>query len=172
MLCLSTGVQLNCPLWGSIQQQTEKEAGTHSQTLDGGQWQLWRSWGKDWRPRSRWEPHRKTNRVSWPGSPGALRDRATYPWVYSGWTKPPGTNAAQSPWLPCLVTAWEKLNPADLMCRVGGYKGDPTLSEEMCRGWEEELCEGWSVWGRGGDDCIWDVNKQINCYKFKIMFMR
>ncbi|EDL18955.1 mCG145970, partial [Mus musculus] len=37
----------NCPLKGSIQQLTETDAQTHSQTLGRALGVLWKSWGKD-----------------------------------------------------------------------------------------------------------------------------
>ena len=47
LLCLQTGAQHNCPLRGSIQQLTEIEADTHTQTLDEVPGLSWKSWRKN-----------------------------------------------------------------------------------------------------------------------------
>jgi hypothetical protein len=45
---MQTGAWLKGPLRVSIQQLTEADAETHSQTLGRVHGVLWKSWGKDW----------------------------------------------------------------------------------------------------------------------------
>ena len=42
LLCLCTRAKHNCPMRGPTQQQTETDADTHSQTMDGG----WDTYGR------------------------------------------------------------------------------------------------------------------------------
>jgi hypothetical protein len=140
------------PSVDSTQKQTETDADTHRQTLDGGQEHLRKRRGRDTGPRSKWETHRKTKESThlhpwqlWESEPPTTGDTMHR----LGWSLQHmcSRQAASSSWLSCLASVGEDSpNQAETWCvSVWGdslSEGNiPTLSERW-RGWGKGLCEG------------------------------
>lgn len=112
-------------------------------------------WGKDWRPRNRWEPHRKTSRVNKPRPPGSSQslshqlkhiyrlDKCLYPTPYV----PLKLTGSVSSWLPRLASVEED---------------EPNLSETWCKG-----IRGETQGGRDGEQCL-GCKLIIQKYPFRI----